>query len=211
MTERDSQFLERLVALASGELDPVDARQIEASIARNPKAMSTLADLRTIIAAMRADAAPAVAPAVMERLVNLYQAPASLSALDRWIDQARRLVMTLVHDSHGPMAVAGLRRGAGGGVRQLAFESGEVRLDVQVKQETPGGNVWMIRGQAASPAGGFGDVAAVPTGATTPAAVASCDERGRFKLQVPPGEFDLLVALKNQPRVLAARVKAESA
>lgn len=211
MTERDSQILERLVALASGELEPGDARQVEASIAGNKEAMSTLADLRTIIGAMRADAAPVVTPAVMERLVNLYQAPAAPSALDRWIDQARRLVMTLVHDSHGPMAAAGLRRGTGADVRQLAFESGEVRLDVQVKQEVSGGDVWVIRGQAASPAGGFGDVAAVPTGATTPAAVASCDERGRFKLQVPSGEFDLLVALKDQPRVLAARVKAESA
>ena len=105
--------LERLAALASGELPPDEAAEVEAAAGQHPASSGTLAFMRAVIDAMRTDDSVAPSPGARERARAIF-ARLHPTAGRSWLDGLVTAVARLVHDSRTPAALGGLG-GAGDG------------------------------------------------------------------------------------------------
>jgi anti-sigma factor RsiW len=194
---------EQIVAYASGELDVAEASVVEAYLTAIPNASADAAMLREVIDTLRADdTVPPTAEAV-RRALAAWSVRRAGKILD-WLRQAEHVVADVVFDNRDRLAMPGFRGAAS--TCQLAYKSSSGRVDLQARRipRSPNG-WWRLRGQvsqADTPA--IGSVAIVSSGTQEAVAVTKPDRYGRFKMDSPPGVYDLLVELDFGDRVIVA-------
>ncbi|RMF84322.1 MAG: hypothetical protein D6744_03285, partial [Planctomycetota bacterium] len=131
MPESSFEF-DTLLAFSLGELDPNIAEQVRSAAQHDAALRERLDRLGAIITAMRAERLADPSPGAVAAAYALA-APSdrAVGVVERWFDQLRHVVATLVFDSRTAPAMAGLR-GAGEGY-QVSYEAEGADIDVQVQ------------------------------------------------------------------------------
>ncbi len=193
---------EQLVAYVSGELTGREATTVEACLAVLPAVARTTQRLAEVIQRLRADDTPHAPPDAVRRVLNLPQSLEEVSAPD-WLAPVR-LFAKLVFDSRAPLAMAGYRGGAAS--YQLAFDSETARVDLQIlPQEGAVGDRWRVRGQiTVRDDAELGAVTLMAEHTDTTVATAVPDQAGHFKIDSPPGVFDLRIDFDEGTRSVVA-------
>ncbi|MHC4080508.1 MAG: anti-sigma factor family protein [Planctomycetota bacterium] len=202
MSENGVTF-EQLAAYASGDLDGAEASVVESYLAAIPSAEANVARLREVIDTMRTDdAEPPTAEAVRRALA--VWADRRAGRILEWLRHAERVVAEVVYDNRQRLAMPGFRGAAS--TYQSAYECPCGRVDLQILRRPRSPDAWWrLRGQV-SPvdAPAVGSVAIVSSGTEEAVAVTTPDRHGRFKIDSPPGVYDLLVELDYGERVIVA-------
>lgn len=201
-----SPDFERLVALASGELDAPEARAVEEQTHASREASEALTSLRMLIGSLRQDDStePTSEAIGLARAVFRHR-PAESPAADRnWLAVAIEAIATLIHDSRRTPALAGLR-GAEDGYR-MSFATPTCEVDLQIEPvpaRIEGGSAprdgaestsrVRLLGQATSDAATPVAVAIAPVGTRDVLAETESDEHGVFSFTVAPGRYDLMI------------------
>lgn len=190
---------EQLIQFAAGELSGAEQQRVAAFVQNSPQAAATVAAFRHAAEALRTDASVAPPAETLARAKQLFATRPQPAAAPSWLERAQRLLASLVFDSRPQAALAGVR-GAGSGF-QLAFES--TVADVDLSAEPSADDTWRLMGQV-TPRSGVGVVELVITlhGTLAPIRTVSTDEHGVFTLEIPPGNFDVFVAVQNTVVVL---------
>jgi len=194
---------EQLVDYASGDLDAAEVSIVETYLAAMPNAAANATRLREVLETMRTDdARPPTAEAVRRALAAWSDRRAG--TVLELLRHAERVVAEVVFDNRQRLAMPGFRGAAS--THQLAYECPCGRVDLQILQR-PGSpdDSWRLRGQVA-PADEpvVGSVVLVSGGTAEAVAVTTPDPHGRFKIDSPPGVYDLLVELDHGRRVIVA-------
>ncbi|MHC4218431.1 MAG: anti-sigma factor [Planctomycetota bacterium] len=202
MNENGVTF-EQLVAYASGELRGSDVSIVETFLAAVPQAAANTARLRAVIETMQTDdSAPPTAEAIRRALAAWSER--GEGRVQEWIQQAQRIVASIVFDNRQHLAVPGFRGGVA--TQQLAFECPRGRVDLQIlPRPRPGGDGWRLRGQVSLPDDPtMGTVALVSSDTEETAATTTPDGHGRFKIDPSPGVYDLLIELDEGRHAIVA-------
>lgn len=199
MKEHPVSF-EDLVAFASGDLSGREAATVEAYLAVLPKTLVTVARLREVIEAMRADDAVAPTAEAIRRALAVFETPPRPC----WLDRLDVVIARLVFDTGGRLALAGYRGAAG--TRQMSYDSAHGRIDLQV---LPGrGESGRIIGQVTPRDGAATGVALGRAGGSEPATRTSPDDHGLFRVEVEAGVYDLVVELDGDRAIVAPGLAA---
>jgi len=194
---------EQLVGYASGDLDAAEVSIVESYLAAMPNAATNANRLREVIETLRADDAPPTAEAV-RRALAAWSGRKAGTVLE-WLRHAERVVAEVVFDNRQRLAMPGFRGAAS--TYQLAYTCPSGRVDLQILKHSGSSDAsWRLRGQVApTDELAVGSVALVSGGTTEAVAVTTPDPHGRFKIDSPPGVYDLLVELDRGRRVIVAR------
>ena len=184
--------IEELVAWVSGELEAADGDRVAHAVAESPRLQADADRMRRLLLAIRDEEAFESPTAEAIRRARALGRPA-LTPTDDWVSRAVRVVISLIHDSRAEPALAGWR--SGGDRHQLAFTHGPMRLDVQIAPDPDSTEpAWRLQGQVSPREATVGTpVAMTNHGTDQVVASTEVDDRGRFRLTVGRGEFDLLV------------------
>ncbi|MHC4426986.1 MAG: anti-sigma factor family protein [Planctomycetota bacterium] len=194
---------EQIVAYACGDLDDAEASVVESYLAAIPNAAVDVASLREVIDTLRTDDSEPPTAEAIRRALAAWSVRRTGKILG-WLRQAEHVVADVVYDNRQRLAMPGFRGAAS--TCQIAYKSSSGRVDLQVRRipRSPNG-WWRLRGQvshADTPA--IGSVAIVSSGTQEAVAVTKPDRYGRFKIDSPPGVYDLLVELDYGDRVIVA-------
>jgi anti-sigma factor RsiW len=180
---------ERLLAYAAGELTGAAASEVETLMASDAEAARLVRSYRAVARAARADAATVPAQDLAQRARAIFRAPVR-APRESWLDRAGAAIARLVFDSRlQPMMV----RDADDRV-QMAFESDDLEIDLQMRRRSGTGNGWRLDAQVTGVSEFAGAAAAaVSENAPAPSAVVDMDDRGRFRMELEPGRYDVVV------------------
>lgn len=187
--------VDRLAALASGDLAPEEALAAEAEAERSAEASSALAVMRTVIAALRTDDSTEPTATSLQRAKAVFARMRAGQAQRSWLDGIVESIAKLVHDTRAQPALAGFRGAADG--YQLTFEANELEIDLQIEQSSGSaddGALCQVIGQVSTPTGpGAKSIAFTAPGTRESLAEIATDSRGVFSIALPRGRYDLLV------------------
>jgi len=182
---------ERLLSFAAGDLHANEAGVVAAHVAGCPACGATVARYRQLQAVAQADVALAPSAAVLARAKGLFVAPPQVPRPSLG-DALRRVIGRLTFDSRGAFALSGVRGALS--EYQLAFESDDAAVDLQIAPPDDDTAGWRLLGQVdfhddEQPTAAV-ELTAVGGGDAVAAAV---DAHGVFALRTPPGRYDLVV------------------
>ena len=186
---------ERLIAFAAGRLPRAEAEMVESYLAADPEAARIVARFRAVAACNGAEwfDVPHSTLAAAKALFAERPATKPASSLS-WLEPLKRVVAALIYDSRPQLALAGFR-GASTGY-QLAYETDEVAVDVEVESQADGTRPSTIRGQvSANGETKIDGVVLCEPGSFEPRTMATVDKHGLFTLTSVKGNFDLLIAV----------------
>lgn len=190
---------EQLIQFAAGELNAADQQRVALHVQANPQAAATVAAFRQAADAIRTDLSVAPPAETLARAKQLFATRPQPASAPSWLERAQCLLAHLVFDSRPQAALAGVR-GPGSGF-QLAFESNVADVDLSV--EPAADDTWRLMGQVTPRTGsGAAEVVITLHGTLAPIRTVSTDEHGVFTLDMPPGSFDVFVAVQNTVVVL---------
>ena len=185
---------EKLLSFISGQLHADEADAVAAHVAGCPACGAIVARFREVQAVVRASAEAAPSAAVLARAKALFVPPRPVPGpppRPSFGDVIRRVIGELSFDSRGAFALGGVRGSMSG--YQLAFESEEADVDLQIEPPDDEGAGWRLLGQVdPHDAGPVGAVELMPVGGERGVA-AEIDAHGVFALRTPPGHYDLVV------------------
>ncbi len=203
MKQRSIRF-QQLVAYASGELEGQEAAQVEAYLARWSIAAGDVTRLRETLEIMRSDDSEEPTPEAVGRALAVVARSRKPVAPRRPLAGLDRILTRLVFDSRAQLAIPGYRGPASS--YQLAYECEQGRIDLHVLPTSPVARGWYrIRGQVAWRSkvdSGF--VCLIKKGADEPVESVMSDQHGRFRVDAPPGVYDLLIEVAQGDQVLVA-------
>ena len=199
MTQRSPSH-EELLAYAAGELPPEEARRVEAAIATDPQAGRTVGLYRVAWRSTADDDSVAPPEETISRLKSLFQPRLQHGGRGRlaaeWLQRLETTIASLIYDSR--LEPATVRTTAAGIARfQMSFQAGEVEIDLQAEpigssDDGEAGVRWRLIGQVSTSGDARAtDVAVSPADADDAAAIARCDERGMFTIELPAGTYHL--------------------
>ena len=193
---------EHLVAYASGELTGRDASMVEVYLAVLPEAARRARCLQEVIQMLLNDDRVAPTAEAVRRALGLLHVPDAEPAPD-WLAPVHVLAR-LVFDSRSTIALAGYRGSADG--YQLAFESDDARLDLQVlPRDGADVDAWRLRGQITlHDEAMLGAVSLMQEPCGTVVAAVEPDRLGRFKIDSASGVYDLRIELDEGTRSVVA-------
>jgi hypothetical protein len=177
---------ERLLAFAAGELDPDEAREIEALIAHDRRAASIVARCRQVLSIARADDSVAPSAEAVARAKAIYRAPETVTG-PGVVDRIAEVIASLVFDSR-KLGLAGVRDAVAGEVVQLTFESELAEIDLRIEPAT--GDAWRIIGQVVGETCEPSSIEVRRAGRRV--AAPKLDERGFFEVDLPRGTYELV-------------------
>ncbi len=192
---------ERLIAFAAGDLQGSEADEVAAHLATNPDAARTVELYRFTADAAGGDDTIAAPADLVARAKAIFRA--ETPARRGLAEQVRDVLAHLVYDSR--LHPAPTRATAD--LVQLAFEAGDVEIDLRAEPRTAGVSgrsdaTWRVVGQVlAEDAIGTVAVTVVGAGADVVAEVRS-DDRALFRLDLPIGTYDLRIAIGDDTIVL---------
>ncbi|MHC5005744.1 MAG: anti-sigma factor family protein [Planctomycetota bacterium] len=194
---------EQLVAYACGDLDDAEASVVESYLAAIPNAAADIAKLREVLETLCTDDTEPPTAEAIRRALAAWSVRRAGRILE-WLRHAEHVMAEVVYDNRQRLAMPGFRGAAS--TCALAYKCPDGRVDLQVRRipRSPNG-WWRLRGQvshADTPA--IGSVAIVSAGTQEAVAVTKPDRYGRFKIDTPPGVYDLLVELDYGERVIVA-------
>jgi anti-sigma factor RsiW len=190
---------EQLIQFAAGDLRGDEEKRVAGFVQSSPQAAATVAAFRQVAEALRTDTSVVPPAETIARAKQLFAARTQPAAAPSWLERSQRLLASLVFDSRQQAALAGVR-GPGAGF-QLAFESSVADVDLSI--EPSADDDWRLMGQVTPRTGGSAaDVVVTLHGSLAPIRTVSTDEHGVFTLDMPPGRFDVFVAVQNTVVVL---------
>ncbi|MHC4100930.1 MAG: anti-sigma factor family protein [Planctomycetota bacterium] len=188
----------QLIAFAAGELADEQAAQVEASLARHPEAVETVARYQMAQTTLQADDGADPPPEAVARAKAIFEARRDSAGEPSLGDRVGQLIARLIYDSRAEPALAGVRGAVTG--FQLAYEMPEsgAQLDLQADVDEGGADTrrWRLVGQVSSPeALPAPRVTLCRAGSLTPICTVDADERGVFVVRTEPGTYDLHIHL----------------
>jgi hypothetical protein len=194
-----------LVAFASGELRGPAAATVEAYLAADPEAASTVKRFRAArLTYLGDDGVEPPAQAVNRAKAIFAWRPAA--APWRALGAA---IARLIFDSRAEpaWAWAGLRGGSAGACMALTYETGRTTIDLEAQrhgEHVPGeASSWRLLGQVDDPDhAGPWEVTLLRRGQELPSVVCRSDERGYFELDASTGPYDAYLRHDDQSVVL---------
>lgn len=189
---------EKLIAYAAGELTGQDRQAIEAWLATNPDARSTIARFQAARLAIQMDDSPDVPVDALAHAKRLFTEKQARAAANRpsWLELAVRTIANVIFDSRHTPALAGIRGALQG--FQVTIENDAAEVDLQLQPDLGSSQrLWHVVGQinpreSADAAGG---VALVAPGTRDPFVTTIPDRHGMFQMDAVPGTYDLLVSV----------------
>ena len=135
----------QLIAFAAGELADEQAAQVEASLARHPEAVETVARYQMAQTTLQADDGADPPPEAVARAKAVFEARRDSAGEPSLGDRVGQLIARLIYDSRAEPALAGVRGAVTG--FQLAYEMPEsgAQLDLQADVDEGGAGVWWAR------------------------------------------------------------------
>jgi hypothetical protein len=168
-----------------------------------PNTAADIAKLREVLETLCTDDTEPPTAEAIRRALAAWSVRRAGRILE-WLRQAERVVADVVYDNRQRLAMPGFRGTAS--TCQLAYKSSSGRVDLQVRRIPQSLNGWWrLRGQVShADTLAIGSVAIVSSGTQEAVAVTKPDRYGRFKIDSPPGVYDLLVELDYGERVIVA-------
>ena len=185
---------EELIAYAAGNMPPDQADLVSASVRSDPAAAAVVNAWRAVHRLVAGDDSVQPSSAALARAKAVFEQRSSPTrvgtAIESWISAIDRFAARLIYDSR--VQPATVRHGQPDDRLMLTFETDEGEVDVQAERLGASGR-WRIMGQIAGSSIAQRDVAAVACGSAQIAGRTVSDDRGGFTLDVPPGEYELLL------------------
>jgi hypothetical protein len=197
MSTDEDVSTESLVALVLGCLGEPEAQRLGARVAASNRLSGLVREIRDVVATLEEARSAPPAPDLIQRAVALYHArrerPAAL---------VRRVLARLIFDSRLEATPAGLRGDPG--PCRLCYSSEAGAVDLELAPPPPPASAWRVVGQLSSASQrGAAEVSLVRRGGAAEVASATADERGRFRLQADPGEYELRLRLGSRAQIVA--------
>ncbi len=191
--------LEQLVDFVTNRLAEPDATRMGARVASSPELATRASRLRDIVEVLRGDDGAIPPAAEIRRALELLPIPTATSR-SAWLDTARRSAAEIVFDSRDEPE----RVGFGGPAFHVAYEGEAGRVDLQVRPaHLPNERIWRVRGQVSAGSDArIGALVVREADSTRDVAVCDGDDDGGFRIDIPAGAYDLLVAIDDRRVVL---------
>lgn len=185
---------ENLIAYAAGELSGTDAATVEARLRRDPRAAATVARYRLARRTLLTDDGADPSPEAFAAARAIFRTTPGATLAER-VAQVGQIIATVLFDSRGTPAVAGLRGPATSFQMTWLLSgpdglTGELDLAAEPVDSDPDGS-WRVIGQLTTPEPITSlSVDVCRAGSLRPVETTEGDQRGAFMLRLQPGTWD---------------------